>query len=128
MFQAVAPLSFYLLSSKSHLSLLESYPETWQVCKMSINLLTLAGLSTNISVDKPANLCMCMVNGQVINLLTLADLRTVFGYKHGLHVDWQFCLYPKSVHKPARVSRFVTLGPAAPKTVHRPARVSRFMT
>ena len=44
-----------------HSSLLGFYPETWQVCKLSINLLTLAGLSTNISVDKPANLCRCMV-------------------------------------------------------------------
>ena len=34
----------------------------------------------------------------------------------------------KSVHKRARVSRFVTLGPATPKTVRRPAKVSRFMT
>ena len=42
-------------------TLLGFYPETWQVCKLSINLLTLAGLSTNISVDKPANLYRCMV-------------------------------------------------------------------
>ena len=31
------------------LSLLGFYPETWQVCKLSINLLNLAGSSTNIS-------------------------------------------------------------------------------
>ena len=45
----------------THLSLLGFYPETWQVCKLSINLPTLAGLSTTISVDKPANLCRCTV-------------------------------------------------------------------
>ena len=45
-----------------HLSLLGFYPETWQDCNLSINLLiTLAGLSTNISADKPANLSRCMV-------------------------------------------------------------------
>ena len=44
-----------------HLSLLGFYPETWQVCKLSIHLLTLEGLSTNISANKPANLCRCMV-------------------------------------------------------------------
>ena len=42
--------------SLPHLSLLGFYPETRQVCKLSINLLTLAGLSANILVDKPANL------------------------------------------------------------------------
>ena len=44
-----------------HFSLLGFYPETWQVFKLSINLLTLAGLSTNISADKSANLCRCLV-------------------------------------------------------------------
>ena len=46
---------------QNHLSLLGFYPETWQVYILSINLLTLAGLSTNISADKPAILCRCMV-------------------------------------------------------------------
>ena len=60
------PLTLYLIQTlnfwlDNHLSLLGFYPETWQVCKLSIHLLTLAGLSTNISVDKPANLCRCMV-------------------------------------------------------------------
>ena len=32
--------------------------------KVSIDQLTLAGLSTNISVDRPANLGWCMVNPQ----------------------------------------------------------------
>ena len=49
---------------KYHLSLLGFYTETWQVCKLSINLLTLAGLSTNISVDKPATVSRCMVKSQ----------------------------------------------------------------
>ena len=34
------------------------------VGKVSIDQLTLAGLSTNISVDRPANLGWCMVNPQ----------------------------------------------------------------
>ena len=88
----------YLISKIFYLSLLGVYPKIRQVCKMSINLLTLAGLWK------------------------------LFGYNHGFHVYWQFCLYPRSVHKPARVIRFVTLGPATPKAVHRPAKVSRFMT
>ena len=35
-----------------------------QVCKVSIDLLTLAGLSTNIPVDKPADPSRCMVKLQ----------------------------------------------------------------
>ena len=50
-----------LIQVGMHLSLLGFYPETWQVCKLSINLLTLAGLSTNISADKPATVSRCMV-------------------------------------------------------------------
>ena len=34
------------------------------VCKVSIDLLTLAGLSANISMDRPANLGMCTVSLQ----------------------------------------------------------------
>ena len=34
------------------------------VCKVSIDLLTLAGLSTNISVDRPANPGWCTVSLQ----------------------------------------------------------------
>ena len=40
----------------------------------------------------------------------------------------QIHLYPKSVHKPARVSRSVTLGLTTPKSVHKPARVGRYVT
>ena len=50
-----------LIGLALHLSLLGFYPETWQVCKLSINLLTLAGLSRNISADKPATISRCMV-------------------------------------------------------------------
>ena len=45
---------------------------------MSINLLTLSGLSANISADKPSNVCR-KVYGQVKNLLSPAGLETVFG-------------------------------------------------
>ena len=38
--------------SPLHLSLLGFYPETWQVCKLSIDLLTLAGVWSS---HKPAN-------------------------------------------------------------------------
>ena len=79
-----------------------------------INLLALAGLRTVFGVAGPG----------VTNLLTMAGLWTLLRYNHGLHVHWQFCLYPKFVHKPARVSRFVTLGLTTPKSVHRPAKVS----
>ena len=57
----------------AHLSLLGFYPETWQVCKVSINLLTLAGLRTVFGVAGPS----------VTNLLTLAGLWTLVGYNHG---------------------------------------------
>ena len=39
-----------------------------------------------------------------------------------------FAYYMKSVHKPARVSRFVTLGLTTPKSDHKPAKVNRFFT
>ena len=65
------------------------------VCKVSIDLLTLAGFSANISMDTPANLGMCTVSLQTckpwqvyghfsdckklpIDLLTLAGLYTLF--------------------------------------------------
>ena len=41
-----------------HFSPLSAVP---QVCKVSINLLTLAGLSTYISADKPATISRCTV-------------------------------------------------------------------
>ena len=50
-----------LIQVGMHLSLLGFYPKTWQACKLSINLLTLTGLSTNISVDNPATVSRCMV-------------------------------------------------------------------
>ena len=58
-----------------HLNLLGFYPKIWQVCKLLRNLLTLAGVSTNISAHKAATICKCTVK----KLLTLAGLRTVFG-------------------------------------------------
>ena len=72
------------------------------------------------------------VYGQVINLLTLVGLRTVFGVAGpsvtNLLTLAGLCLKPKSVHKPARVSRFVTLGLTTLKSVHKPDMVSRFVT
>ena len=48
-------------SGTSHFSTLGAIPH---VCKVSIDLLTLAGLSANISMDRPANLGMCTVSLQ----------------------------------------------------------------
>ena len=38
-----------------------------------------------------------------------------------------FCQYPKSVHRPAKVSWCMTIGLTTPKSVHRPAKVSWFV-
>ena len=84
---------------------------------IAINLLTLAGLQTVFGVAGPS----------VTNLLTLAGLWTLFWYNHVLHVYWKFCLYPKSVHRPARGSRFVTLGLTSLKRFYKPARDSKFV-
>ena len=53
-------VSCFILSSFT----LEYTRHIRQVCKVSIDLLTLAGLSTNISVDKPADPGRCMVKLQ----------------------------------------------------------------
>ena len=50
-----------LSSDAIHFSTLGAIPH---VCKVSIDLLTLAGLSANISMDRPANLGMCTVSLQ----------------------------------------------------------------
>ena len=62
-FPLITLILLYMFCSPSqvHLSLLGFYPEIRQGCRLSINLLTLAGLSANILVDKPANLSRCTV-------------------------------------------------------------------
>ena len=49
---------------KEYIISLEYTRHIGQVCKVSIDLLTLAGLSTNISVDRPADPGRCTVKLQ----------------------------------------------------------------
>ena len=56
---------------------LSPYPRNTAGFKTDHNLLTLEGLSANISTDKPAE--RLQVYGKAINLLALAGLWTVFG-------------------------------------------------
>ena len=82
------------------------------VCKVSIDLLTLAGLSTNISADRPANPGWCTVSLQTCRPWQ------VYG-QFSDRVDlmsqtcrpWQvyghFSVYDKTVHTPADPGRFI---------------------